>query len=288
MAAFAALTALWLLAAGSQPRPLLIEEARVEVARSVRALTVGASGSWYLVDPEQHLVLWRRPDGSIGGTVGGYGWSASALDDPSGVATDGNRVYVSDRGNHRLVSYDRELRPMATFSTRDTTDARARFGFPNGVAVSGRGDLVILDGESDEVVGFRPDRRVAFRIGREVSGGPPLESPSCVHVDASARVIVGEAGGVRVLDLFGTQIQRVGFGEGSVVRSVAGIEGWIAAVSADTLYLVHGERSNVYRWPRAKIVPGIPLEELWGVAWQDGRLLILNAGSVVRLRVELP
>jgi hypothetical protein len=34
------------------------------------------------------------------------------------------------------------------------------------------------------------------------------------------------------------------------------------------------------------IATGSPLEELWGVAWQEGRLLLLSAGSVVRLRIE--
>jgi sugar lactone lactonase YvrE len=287
MAALAALTTLWLIVAGPQSRPLLVEESRVEVERSVRALTAGANGAWYLTDPERHLVVWRRADGAIGGTAGGYGWGASALDDPSGVATDGNRVYVADRGNHRLVSYDRALRPLATFATRDTSDVRARFGYPNGVAVSGRGDLLVLDGESDEVVGFRPDRRVAFRVGREVSGGPALQSPTCINVDDAGQVVIGESGGVRVLDLFGTQVRRLDLGERTVVRGVAGSEDWLAAVSADTLYLEHGETGTVYRWPRAGIVPGSPLEELWGVAWQEGRLLVLSTGSVVRLRMEL-
>jgi DNA-binding beta-propeller fold protein YncE len=286
MAAATALTALWLMATGAQSPPLLVEEARIDVARTVRGLTAGAGGAWYLTDPERHLVLWYRSDGTIGGTVGGYGWTASALDDPSGVATDGNRVYVADRGNHRLVSYDRALRPLATFATRDTSDARARFGYPNGVAVSGRGDLLVIDGESDEVIGFRPDRRVAFRVGREVPGGPALQAPTCVGVDDAGRVIIGEAGGVRVLDLFGTHVRRVVLGEGTVVRGVAGFNGWLAAVSADTLYLEHGETGNVYRWPRVGIATGSPLEELWGVAWQEGRLLLLSAGSVVRLRIE--
>jgi sugar lactone lactonase YvrE len=240
-----------------------------------------------MTDPDQHLVIWRRADGTIGGTAGGYGWGASALDDPSGVATDGSRVYVADRGNHRLVSYDRALRPLGTFATRDTTDLWARFGYPNGVAVSGRGDLLVLDGESDEVVGFRPDRRVAFRVGREVAGGPSLEVPTCIDVDDAGRVAIGETGGVRVVDLFGTQIRRVTLGEGMVVRGVAGAEGWLAAVSADTLYLEHEETGTVHRWPRAGIVPGVPLEELWGVAWQEGRLLVLSTGSVVRLRIEV-
>lgn len=287
MAAIAALTVLWLLAADPQSRPLLIEEAHVEVARTVRAMTVGASGSWYLTDPEQHLVLWLRPDGTMGGTVGGYGWSASALDDPSGVATDGNRVYVADRGNHRVVSYDRALRPLATFATRDTSDVRARFGYPNGVAVSGRGDLIILDGESDEIVGFRPDKRVAFRIGREVPSGLPLKAPTTVHVEADGRVLVGESGGIRVLDLFGNQVRSVALGEQIVVRGAAGAEGWLAAVSADTLYLEHVGTGALYRWHRTEIVPGMPLEELWGVAWHEGRLHVLSTGSVVRLRLEL-
>ncbi|MCU0452360.1 MAG: NHL repeat-containing protein [Bacteroidetes bacterium] len=287
MAALVAVTLLWLLTPpGPQSRPLLIEVARVEVASSVRALSVGIGGSWYLADPERHEVVWQRPDGTSGGMVGGYGWSLSALDQPSGLATDGNRVYVADRGNHRIVSYDRALRPLSSFATRDTADLRARFGFPNGVAVSGRGDLVVLDGESDEVVGFRPDGRVAFRIGREVSGGPPLDGPTCVSVDGTERLLVGEAGGVRIVDLFGNQLRRVELGGRTVIRAAAGAGGWLAAVSADTLFLVHEAESRIYRWHRGSIVPGIALQDLWSVGWQDGHLIVLSAGSIARIRLE--
>lgn len=288
MAAFAALSFLWSLAVtGTPARPLLVEVARVEVAPSVSLVTVGFDGSWYLADRDRHQVSLRRPDGSAGGVVGGFGWSMSALDEPSGLATDGNRVYVADRGNHRIVSYDRELRPLGSLSTRDTADPRARFGYPNGVAVSGRGDLIVLDGESGEVVGFRSDGRVAFRVGREVSGGPPLEVPTCVSVDERERVLVGEAGGVRVLDLFGNQLRRLTLGEETVIRAAAGRGGWLAAVSNDTLYLAPEAAHVVHRWHRTAIVPGTRLKELRSVGWQNGELILLSEGIILRLRVEM-
>ncbi len=286
MAALAALAALWLLAPQLQVRPLLIEAARFDVPATARMITVGGSGACYVADPERHLVTRWTLDGGRGPEVGGYGWGLSALDHPSGVATDGNRVYVADRGNHRIVSYDRDLRPLNAFSTRDTADARSRFGYPDAVAVSGRGDLIVLDGESDDVVGFRPDRRVAFRIGREVSGGPPLSSPTCVSVDRAERLLVGEAGGIRMFDLFGNQLRSIRLAEGLVVRGTGGSGRWLAAVSADTLFLYDDERSLVFRWGRSEIIPGSAISELWGLAWHEGSLVVLSTGSVVILRVE--
>lgn len=286
MAAHAALTFLWLLFLAPQERPLLVEVRQTAVPVTVRSFAVGPLGQWYLADPEGHTVtIWMGSEES-GARVGGYGWGLSALDHPSGVATDGNRVYVADQGNHRIVSYDRSLRPLAAFSTRDTSDVRSRFGFPASVAVSGRGDLIVLDGESGEVVGFRPDGRVAFRVGRELTGGTPLAAPTSLAVDDEQRLLIGDAGSLRRLDLFGNQLEAVPIPAGVTIRGVAGRGPWIAAVSADTLYLFRDDFKEVHRWPKASIAPGLTLVDLRGVAWHEHHLLVLSAGLILSLRIE--
>jgi hypothetical protein len=126
MAAAATLAAfLTLWAATPPPQPVLVEVMRVAVSSGVRRMAIGSAGQWYLADADRHTVSLRSREGSIQADVGGYGWGLSALDRPTGVATDGVRVYVSDQGNHRIVEYDRDLRPLSSFSTRDTSEWRS-------------------------------------------------------------------------------------------------------------------------------------------------------------------
>ena len=286
MAALVALTLWCVLALSHTDAPVLIELVRVPVSPGVRHIAPAMGGGWYLSDQDLHQVVLRLPDGSDRHSVGGYGWGLSALDNPMGLATDGVRVYVADEGNHRIVEFDRELRPLSAFSTRDTSDDRSRFGRPRDVALSPRGELLVLDGESNEVVCFAAGRRVVFRVGREVPGGTPLKSPSCISLDEAHHLLVGEAGGIRRLDLFGNQLGAMKLDEHAIVKGVAGWGGWIAAVSSDSLYLFD-TTGDLFAWSRTTLVPDIPTGELRDVAWNAGTLFVLSEGTLLGFRFDM-
>lgn len=284
MAALVALI-LWQLFAGSvDDGPLLIEVWRQSVPTGVRHVIPAMGGGWYLSDQDRHVVIHRMADGRDKATVGGYGWGLSALDHPGGVATDGVRLYVADEGNHRISEFDRELRPLSAFSTRDTTDAPARFGLPKDVALSARGDLFVVDGESDEVVCFVAGRRSVLRIGRDVHGGPPLRSPTCIAVDDQEHLLIGESGGVRQFDLFGNQLWSWDLDPRVHVRGVAATRGWTVAVTAETLY-VHGGTGTVSRWSRQALASGEAIGEFRDVVWDGGLLVVLTEGTLLGFRI---
>lgn len=284
MAALIALTLWQILAAAVQDEPLLIEALRLAVPPGVRHVVPAMEGGWYLSDQDRHLLLHRTADGRDRATVGGYGWGLSALDHPGGVATDGVRLYVADEGNHRVTEFDRELRPLSALSTRDTSDVRSRFGLPKDVALSSRGDLFVLDGESGEVVCFGAGRRSVFRIGREVPGGLPLRSPTCIAVDDQGHLLIGELGSVRLLDLFGNQVGVRDLDSRVLVRGVAGSGVWMAAVSADTLYLFD-ETGIMSRWSRRALATGEIVGEFRDVAWDRDMLLVLTEGTLLGFRI---
>ncbi len=280
MAALIALTLWQILATAVYDEPLLIEALRLPVPPGVRHVVPAIGGGWYLSDQDRHLLLYRTADGRDKATVGGYGWGLSALDHPGGVATDGVRLYVADEGNHRVTEFDRELRPLSALTTRDTSDVRSRFGLPKDVALSDRGDLFVLDGESEEVVCFASGRRTAFRIGRDVPGGLPLRSPACIAVDDQGQLLIGELGGIRVLDLFGNQVADRELDPRVQIRGIAGFGGWTAAVSADTLYLFDVS-GVVSQWSRRRLASGEIVGEFRDVAWDRGLLLVLAEGVLL-------
>ncbi len=79
--------------------------------RGPRYLDVTDAGHLVVADQESHRILLIDPEGPDGGTLlgvlgdGSPGMGANKFDDPEGVAVDGNRYFISDSDNNRIVRY---------------------------------------------------------------------------------------------------------------------------------------------------------------------------------------
>jgi len=76
-----------------------------------RYLDVTEAGHLVVADQEAHRILLIDPEGRDGGTLlgvlgdGSPGLGPNKFDDPGGVVVDGNRYFVSDGDNNRVVRY---------------------------------------------------------------------------------------------------------------------------------------------------------------------------------------
>ncbi len=76
-----------------------------------RYLDVTDAGFLAVADQESHRILLIDPEGPDGGTLLGVlgdgipGMGPNKFDDPEGVAVDGNRYFISDSDNNRVVRY---------------------------------------------------------------------------------------------------------------------------------------------------------------------------------------
>lgn len=76
-----------------------------------RYLDIDPSGRLVVADQDAHRVLLIDPDGSDGGTLLGVlgtgqpGEGPGEFDDPEGVAVQGNRYFIADSDNNRIVRY---------------------------------------------------------------------------------------------------------------------------------------------------------------------------------------
>jgi streptogramin lyase len=76
-----------------------------------RYLDVDQHGRLVVADQDAHRVLLIDPEGPDGGTLLGVlgtgrpGAEPGQFDDPEGVAVDGNRFFISDSDNNRVVRY---------------------------------------------------------------------------------------------------------------------------------------------------------------------------------------
>lgn len=79
--------------------------------RGARYLDVTEAGLLAVADQDAHRILLIDPDGPEGGTLLGVlgtgepGLGPNLFDDPEGIAVSGNRFFISDSDNNRIVRY---------------------------------------------------------------------------------------------------------------------------------------------------------------------------------------
>lgn len=91
----------------------------------------------------------------------------------------------SSSGLRAMASGLLKARQIASFG-----DGRVRFGSIQGIAVSSRGDIYILDGRFNRVVVFREDGSVESTFGAPGFGPFEFQAPTAIDVDARQELIV--------------------------------------------------------------------------------------------------
>ncbi len=220
--------------------------------------------------------------------IGGYGWGSLALDRPTGVATDGLNIYVSDEGNHRVQRFDRTLSLVASLDKRDTTLERARFGYPRGVALSRHGDVFVLDGENSRVVVYSGgDFRYVRTFGDLEGGGSMLADPLEVEVTPDDRVLVLERSRLVVFDYFGNPSGSLGEGVLEDARGFGVTESGPIVVSRDRVWAFTNQGALRWTAERRALAPSVQAG-FSDVARSGERLYILTDTEVLGFEQARP
>lgn len=284
MAALLAVVLVALAVAGDRAEaqaPLLVEQTSTgSFVRAVR-MTIAPQGWIYIVDGDANTVFLYRNLTEDPTSIGGYGWTATTFDDPSGVATDGLNVLVSDRGNHRVQRFDRYLNYISSLSTRDTSIALMRFGYPRDVALSRRGDVFVLDGENLRVVKFSVTGQFDRSFGQNEQSGARLTNPVAIAVSGMDHVYILEPARLLEYDTFGNYVRTV---EEGMVLDATGFcitPGGFLIVSPDRLVWVSEDGILLGSSLRTEIVTSIPLATLQDARVSGSSLYLLTASRLV-------
>jgi hypothetical protein len=195
---------------GVSPDTSITEVQTLGSFQQASRITTNPQGWIYVTDAGRNLVLRLKGDESPNASVGGYGWTSTTFDKPTALATDGLNLYVSDYGNHRLQRFDSNLNFISSFSTRDTSYADARFGYPLGVALSRLGDLFVLDGDNLRVVKFSGNVRYERSFGDIDDQRSRLRRPDKILVGPNDHVFVLEPDRLLEFDYFGHYLRTIG------------------------------------------------------------------------------
>ncbi len=269
----------------SAPDTLLVEDRVLGSFQRATRLVINPQGWIYVVDADPNTVVLFRDQDSSPSFIGGYGWTATTLDQPSGIATDGLNVYVSDLGNHRVQRFDRFLNYISSFSTRDTDVVSARFGYPGGVALSRLGDLFILDTENLRVVKYIGSGRYERSFGGLDDQRGKLEHPLKILAGQNDHIYVLEPQRLLEFDYFGNYIQTIGVGVLGNARGfdVAGSGALVA--TADTLYWFSERGEMTLAIPVRFIMTSVPIRDVSDIALVRDQLYVLTSKKVFTLKI---
>jgi hypothetical protein len=260
---------------GQATTSLPVEEYSLGGFENAVRVSVAAQGTISVLDADQNKVFLFSGGAQSPKSIGGYGWSAGSFDKPTGIATDGINIYVADYGNHRIQRFDRNLNYLSSFSTRDTSETAARFGYPLDIALSELGDLFVLDGENLRVLKFNPRNIFERSFGTINSGNGKLYNPLKL-IASTSQIVVCEQSRLVVFDYFGNYMRSIG------EASVSGLTGFTMCgnvfllASPDTLWLFSQEGVLQQMIPRHHLLTGESMERIQDVAWFGQRLFILS------------
>jgi len=252
-----------------------VEEFSVGSFERATHIFARTQGAIYVLDADQNKIFVFTDITQPPKSIGGFGWSAGSFDKPTGIATDGINLYVSDYGNHRIQRFDRNLNYLSSFSTRDTSDVVSRFGYPLDVAMSELGDLFILDGENLRVLKFNPQQFFERSFGDINAGKGKLQNPIRLVVTTS-RIFVGEQTRIVVFDYFGNYLSSIGDGVVSGLIGFAMSDNVLFLASPDTVWQFSQEGVFQKLIPRSYLVTGEHIERIQDVAYSGQRLFILS------------
>lgn len=184
------------------------------------SFSVSPIGFLYVADAATNEIHKLDLTGNEVRFIGGYGWDESAFDDPADVFSTTLNVYVSDRNNHRVQVFDRDLNFAATVqargdesrnrnNTNTDSDGNITFGYPTCSAVSTQGDMYILDSENKRILKFNISGEYALQFGNYRSGEYALNNPQKFAISQDNRIYALDESGMVIFDQFGTGLAKV-------------------------------------------------------------------------------
>jgi hypothetical protein len=254
---------------------VLVEDYSIGSFQRATRIVTGTQGPIYVIDADENKILLYSNLQDAPKTLGGFGWSSSSFDKPTGVATDGVNVYVSDFGNHRIQRFDRDFNYISSLSTRDTSDVSSRFGYPLDIALSEIGDLFILDGENIRVMKFNSQNVFERSFGDINSGKGKLQNPMKL-IATNSRIFVGEKNKILVYDYFGNYLGSVGDGVLINLTGFSILKNELVAASNDTIWWFTRDGIMQKVSSLEHIITGDRIDQIQDIAYKGDQLFILS------------
>lgn len=175
--------------------------------------------------------------GNLIKSIGGYGWNIEAFDEPVDVFSTALNIYVTDKNNHRIQSFDKNLNFIFEFYKRESENEEEKFGYPESAVQSNQGDVIILDSENKRILKFNIFGDFIQTIGSYDYGEYALSDPKRLAVSMRNDIYVLDDEVIFIYDNYGTPLGLIETPGGIV--SIRIIFQWLTINSENKVYLMN-------------------------------------------------
>jgi DNA-binding beta-propeller fold protein YncE len=177
--------------------------------RNASSFYISPAGFIYVTDTGSDEVYKLDTLGNLQKEIGGYGWDEDSFDDPVDVFATPLNVYVSDKNNHRIQRFDKDLNFISLLASTDETPLNGQFGYPLGCVTSTQGDMFILDSENKRIIKFDLFGNFVQNFGGYDAGLYMLNSPQKIAITWSNNIFVLDENNIKIFDPFGNGLGSV-------------------------------------------------------------------------------
>jgi len=205
--------------------------------KNAMSFYINSAGVVYITDDVTDEVYQIDTLGNLINLIGGYGWEINAFDDPADVFADALKVFVTDKNNHRIQRFDKNLNFIFQFKTRDNDIEEERFGYPVSAVPSNLGDVFILDSENNRILKFDLFGNYIMDFGGYDYGSYYLQDPKQLAISMQNNIYVLDGEDIYIYDNYGTAIGDIEIpGE---MRSIRIIFQWLTINSDKKIFLAN-------------------------------------------------
>ena len=181
--------------------------------RNASSFCITSAGFFYVTDKTSDEVFKLDTLGNKLKDTGGYGWTESTFDQPVDVFATPLNVYVSDKNNHRIQRFDKNLNFISQLYTRDDPNNDERFGFPLCCVTSNQGDMYILDSENKRIIKFNTFGQFVQDFGGFDAGAYALSDPKKMAVSPNNDIYVLDDKKLIIFDQYGNGLRMISLNE---------------------------------------------------------------------------
>ncbi len=177
--------------------------------KNASSFSIASSGFIYVTDLSSNEVYRLDTLGNISRYVGGFGWDVSNFDEPVHIYATPLNIYITDKNNHRIQRFDKDLNYIAQIKTKNDSRQSAEFGYPLSSVTSNQGDLFILDSENKRILKFDMFGNYIQQFGGFDAGRFSIDEPVSIAVTAGNNLFVLDRKVIVLFDQYGNGLAKI-------------------------------------------------------------------------------
>ncbi len=157
------------------------------------------SGDFYVCEyGGDHRVQRFRVDGEFVLEFGGFGTAPGEFQRPMGLVWHEGRLYVADAINNRIQVFSDTGQFEGIIGGTETT---GDLFYPYDITQGPKGNLYVIEYGANRVSGFSLDGELLGRYGEFGSGPGQFSNPWGLTINSKSRILVGDTGNRRIVEL---------------------------------------------------------------------------------------